>query len=172
MERVLEALEANDWAGDDIDDAGSFGSFEDGDEEGEGMDPLRLIGDEMGREMFGLHNAIFGDEGSAGEGSNHGETDVEDEEAQVEKLEAMMATMAALKGMLFTLFWFQENCFIEETRQHNATGTKPASRHGRRPIEGRTTEGSRKSSIGYHEIFTTKSPGLNKAGPPYSSVSI
>lgn len=96
MDRVTEALEANDWGGDD-NDAASFGSFEDG-EEGEDMDPLKYIGDEMEREMFGLHNAIFGDEDGSGGGSSHqGEED--DEELQVEKLEAMMMRMAALKGM-------------------------------------------------------------------------
>lgn len=90
MDRVVEALEANDWSGgdgdgggDDDDDAVSFGSFEDGAD-----DPLKPIGDEMGREMFGLHNAIFGEE-----------DEEEDEELQVEKLEAMMLRMAALKGM-------------------------------------------------------------------------
>lgn len=92
MDRVVEALEANDWSGGDgdgednddgDDDAVSFGSFEDGAD-----DPLKPIGDEMGREMFGLHNAIFGEE-----------NEEEDEELQVEKLEAMMLRMAALKGM-------------------------------------------------------------------------
>lgn len=95
MDRVTEALEANDWGGDD--DTASFGSFEDGEEEGEDMDPLKYIGDEMEREMFGLHNAIFGDESRSGGGSNQGEED--DEELQVEKLEAMMMRMSALKGM-------------------------------------------------------------------------
>ncbi|KAI5841871.1 hypothetical protein DFP73DRAFT_528298 [Morchella snyderi] len=90
MERVHEALEANDWGGDDDDDdAASFGLFEDG-EEGE-EDPLKLVGDEMEREMFGLHSAIFPDEDEEGED--------EDEELQVEKLEAMMMRMAALKDM-------------------------------------------------------------------------
>lgn len=85
MDRVVEALEANDWGGDDGDDAASFGSFEDA--EDADVDPLKSIGDEMGREMFGLHNAIFGD------------AEAEDtEEVQVEKLEAMMLRMAALKG--------------------------------------------------------------------------
>ncbi|RPB00039.1 hypothetical protein L873DRAFT_1789253 [Choiromyces venosus 120613-1] len=106
MERVKEALEANDWAADDElgedgdeEDVGSFGSFENGEDDGEGMDPLKFIGDEMGREMFGLHRAIFGDEESTGESSVHGVTDDEDEEAQVEKLEAMMMRMSALKGI-------------------------------------------------------------------------
>lgn len=109
MERVREALEANDWAADDEigdgdgedgdDDAGSFGSFAGGGDDGEGMDPLKFIGDEMEREMFGLHRAIFGDEESTGESSVHGITDDEDEEAQVEKLETMMMRMSALKGM-------------------------------------------------------------------------
>lgn len=100
MDRVREALEANDWDGgggdggddsdDDDDDDASFGSFEDG------ADPLRAIGDEMGREMFGLHNAISGD---AEEGEE------EDEELQVEKLEAVMRRMAALKGG-YIAHWF------------------------------------------------------------------
>jgi len=106
MERVREALEANDWAADDEigdedgdDDAGSFGSFAGGGDDREGIDPLRFIGDEMEREMFGLHRAIFGDGESTGESSIHGITDDEDEEAQVEKLETMMMRMSALKGM-------------------------------------------------------------------------
>lgn len=92
MERVREALEANDWGGDDDDDAASFGSFEEGED---GEDPLKLVGDEMEREMFGLHSAIFPDEDGEGEG----EGEEEDEELQVEKLEAMMMRMAALKGI-------------------------------------------------------------------------
>ncbi|KAG0125945.1 hypothetical protein HOY82DRAFT_492155 [Tuber indicum] len=110
MERVREALEANDWAADDEigdddggdgdDDAGSFGPFTSGgDDDGVGIDPLKFIGDEMEREMFGLHRAIFGDEESTGESSIHGVTDDEDEEAQVEKLESMMMRMSALKDM-------------------------------------------------------------------------
>ncbi|PWW74829.1 hypothetical protein C7212DRAFT_206551 [Tuber magnatum] len=112
MERVREALEANDWAADDEtgdgdgedgeDDGGSFGSFSSAGDGGEGMDPLKFIGDEMEREMFGLHRAIFGDEESTGESSVHGITDDdddEDEEAQVEKLETMMMRMTALKDM-------------------------------------------------------------------------
>lgn len=91
MDRVREALEANDWGGDEDDDNMSFGSFEDGEDDGD-VDPLKSIGDEMGREMFGLHNAIFGDESGAGEEGDN-------EEMQVEKLEAMMMRMATLKGM-------------------------------------------------------------------------
>ncbi|CUS11515.1 unnamed protein product [Tuber aestivum] len=113
MERVREALEANDWAADDEigdgdgygggedgdDDGGSFGSFTGAGDGGEEADPLKFIGDEMEREMFGLHRAIFGGEESAGDSSVRGITDDdEDEEAQVEKLETMMMKMSALKA--------------------------------------------------------------------------
>lgn len=106
MDRVMEALEANDWGGDE-DDTLSFGSFEDAEDGGDG-DLLKSIGDEMGREMFGLHNAIFGDESGVG-----GEED--NEEMQVEKLEAMMMRMAALKGT-HERFWISRINSIEFAR--------------------------------------------------------
>ncbi|KAL7270940.1 hypothetical protein RUND412_006331 [Rhizina undulata] len=91
MERVQEALEANDWNGDD---GGAGYDFDDEDEDGE-YDGLKLIGDEMEREMFGLHNAIFGEDGHDG----HGTEDEPDEECQVEMMETVMMRMQALKDL-------------------------------------------------------------------------
>ncbi|KAI5787150.1 hypothetical protein EDC01DRAFT_729238 [Geopyxis carbonaria] len=102
LARVGEALAANDWAGDgdDLSDGGSFGSFEGegeggegGDGDGEGEDVLRPIREEMEREMFGLHDAIM----AGGDGR---EDDKEDDgEIEVERLEAAMMKLAALKEL-------------------------------------------------------------------------
>jgi len=91
VERVKEALEACDWAGDDGDgDEGLLDELEelDGDREGE-EDVLKPVRDEMEREMFGLHSAIVGEDGN----------EDDDEELQVEKLEATMAKLQALKDL-------------------------------------------------------------------------
>lgn len=84
VDRVLEALEANDWSG-----GGDLGLSDEEEEEGE--DGLKPIGDEIEREMFGLRSAIYANQ--------EGEGDDIDEEKEVEKLEAAMAKMMMLKGM-------------------------------------------------------------------------
>ena len=85
VDRVIEALEANDWAGD-----GELG-LSDEEEDGEDVDALKPIGDEMEREMFGLRSAIYGNDDDDDE-------DPADQEKEVEKLEAAMAKMMMLKG--------------------------------------------------------------------------
>lgn len=89
MVRVKEALETNDWEG-----AGDDTGFEDleGDDLGFGAEATEL---EM--EMFGMKQAIYGQEDGehAAGGSGQGN---EDEEEDVEQLEAMMRKLQAVKG--------------------------------------------------------------------------
>jgi hypothetical protein len=95
MERVKEALEANDWTGDDggdldgLDGLDELGEDGDGLSDDEGPDPLKFIGDEMEREMFGLHSAIFPD-------SESGPKD--EEEGEIEKLDSIMFRLQTMKG--------------------------------------------------------------------------
>jgi hypothetical protein len=94
--RVLEALEANDWAGGDMDE----------DEEGEGewegedaeFDPESL-GFGFDREDFvGLRKAIWGGGGSGDEGiKGQEEEDEEVGEEDVQKLEKMMLKLQAVR---------------------------------------------------------------------------
>lgn len=113
IDRVREALEANDWGGGDGDDdgeaalaefeeilaagdageaGGSGGGGRDGEDgEKEEEDSMKSIGDETEREMFGLHRAIVGAE----DGDEDGDDGDDDE---VGKLEATLAKLQALKG--------------------------------------------------------------------------
>lgn len=86
VKRVVAALEAQEWDGVGADD--EFG-LDDADFE-EGLDAEER---EMGREMFGLKNAICGLNMDDDEDAD------KDEEAQVEELEGLMRKMAAIKGI-------------------------------------------------------------------------
>lgn len=77
MQRVEDALKAQEWEGDDID----LG-FDGDDEFGESFDAEEA---EMGMELFGMKAALKGGE--------------DDGEAQVEELERMMRRMVAIKGI-------------------------------------------------------------------------
>ncbi|KAA8913259.1 hypothetical protein FN846DRAFT_902952 [Sphaerosporella brunnea] len=78
MDRVREALEANDWTSDPAEER----------EEAEG-EGLEGIGGEMEREMAALRLALDAEEGDEGEGG----------EEDVEKLEAVMARLLMVKDM-------------------------------------------------------------------------
>jgi hypothetical protein len=97
VERLKEALEANDWDGnDDAEGEVNVDDLEAGDDEEEddgsigfGIDPA-----EMKDEMAGMKQAIYG--GSAG-----GDVDIEDEEAgdrEIQQMQAMMLKMQSLRG--------------------------------------------------------------------------
>lgn len=94
---MKEALEANDWASNE-DDFGidDFGDLEDEESMGFGAEAAEL---EM--EMFGMKRAIYGigeeDEERAGE-EGVGREEGGDEEDEVEKLEALMLRMQAVRG--------------------------------------------------------------------------
>lgn len=97
IERLKEALEANDWeAPDELGDAMGLEDFEgeDDDENGSlGFDLGPEDGAEMEMEMFGMKRAIHeggeeDDEEEKGEGHNEG----------VEELQAMMLKMQAVRG--------------------------------------------------------------------------
>jgi hypothetical protein len=93
MERVKEALEANNWAGGDGDDLDLDG-LDDEDDDGSigfGMEAAELMG-----EMFDMKRAIYGDD-YEGDEAKEGEGE-EEEEKSVEQLEAMMLRLQAVKG--------------------------------------------------------------------------
>jgi len=101
IERLKEALEANDWDGGDIfgdnitpDD---FDDFDDDD--GEGSLGFGINAAEMEEEMAGMKQAIYGG-GAEGEPDETDEPDDQDDE--VEKLQAMMLKMQAVRGKLFS----------------------------------------------------------------------
>lgn len=94
MQRVKEALEANDWAGDD-DEGLDFEDFED-DEEGSTGFAEREAAEMMG-EMFEMKRAIYGGRGDDRDADVEGQED--DDEISVEQLEAMMLRLQAVKGM-------------------------------------------------------------------------
>jgi len=94
--RLKEALEANDWAMNDDDDGGiDFDELLDDD--GEGSTGIGMEAAQLEMEIFGMKQAIYGeDEDSEKEKGGEGE---EEEEDSVEKLEAMMLRMQAVKDM-------------------------------------------------------------------------
>lgn len=96
MERLKEALEANDWEGnDELGDAIDLEAFDDDSDAGSigfGLDAKDR--EEMEREMRGMKQAIYG----GGDGEDE-EEDPSDKD--VEDLQAMMLKMQAVRGKLF-----------------------------------------------------------------------
>ena len=96
VDRLREALEANDWDGDDgtegeinLDDLEAGEEDDDDRSIGFGIDPA-----EMKEEMAGMKQAIY--EGSAGV---DGEIENEEEgDKEIEALQAMMLKMQAVRG--------------------------------------------------------------------------
>lgn len=97
IERLKQALETNDWAGndDDLDPTSALeelGLGEDDDDEGSlgfGIDPS-----EMEEEMKGMKQAIYG----GGMDLEDNENAEDDDDDEVEKLQAMMLKMQAVRG--------------------------------------------------------------------------
>ena len=86
IERMKEALEANDWeAGDNLDS--DLQNLEEGDDENEGSLGFGIDPTEMEAEMAGMKQAIYG-------GSNL----EEDGDEEVEKLQEMILRMQAVRG--------------------------------------------------------------------------
>jgi hypothetical protein len=93
VERLREALEANDWDGNDegeinLDDLEGEEDEEDG-SIGFGIDPA-----EMEEEMAGMKQAIY--EGSAG--VDHEIENEEEGDREIQALQAMMLKMQAVRG--------------------------------------------------------------------------
>jgi len=93
IERLKEALEANDWeGGDDLGDELNLEDFEIEEEDDEGSLGFGIDPAEMEGEMFGMKQAIYGG-GDEEEGAEEPEGDKE-----VEQLQAMMLRMQAVRG--------------------------------------------------------------------------
>jgi len=96
IERLREALEANDWETNDLAEGLSLEDFDDdGDDngEGEGSIGIGIEATEMEMEMFGMKQAIYGS------GNGVESDDEEDQNESVEQLQAMMLRMQAVRDM-------------------------------------------------------------------------
>jgi Alpha and gamma adaptin binding protein p34 len=92
IERLREALEANDWESNELGEGISPEDFEGDDEgEGEGGIGFGIEAAEMEMEMFGMKQAIYG-------GGEEEDDDEEDQGDGVEQLQAMMLRMQAVRG--------------------------------------------------------------------------
>ena len=86
IERLREALEANDWeVGDNLDSV--LQDLEEGDDESEGSLGFGIDPTEMEAEMAGMKQAIYG-----------GPNLEEDGDEEVEKLQEMILKMQAVRG--------------------------------------------------------------------------
>lgn len=94
MARIKEALEANEWAGDEELGVDALG-LDDDDEEGF-ESTFAAEEAEMGMEFMGMKTAVNG--GNDVRGAHGGEDD--DESDQVEGLERMMHQVQAIRGPL------------------------------------------------------------------------
>jgi len=88
LERLKESLEANDWAGGEVEENPDLG---DGSDESFGVEAA-----EMEKEIFGLKEAINDSDKFTPSGDE--ELDVEDQDEEVEKLQQMMVKMQAVRG--------------------------------------------------------------------------
>jgi len=95
--RLKEALEANDWEANDLDDDFDLDAL---DEEDEGSVGFGMEATELEMEMFGMKRAVrgtAGDEVSEDDDSTAKEA-TEEKEEDVEQLESMMMRLQAVRG--------------------------------------------------------------------------
>lgn len=96
LERLKEALEANDWESNELGQGVDIDDFDVGEEEGEAISGFGIEAAEMEMEMFGMKQAIYG-------GINVEENgDEEDQDNEVEQLQAMMLRVQAVRGKCFS----------------------------------------------------------------------
>lgn len=123
-ERLKEALESNDWASDELGGGEELEDFllrEDGEGSETGSLGFGIDPKEMEEEMRGMKRAIYG----GGDDDDQEEEEGKDDE-EVEKLQAMMLKMQAVRGMSFSHFLFPNR---NESRCQKRILT--ISRHGR-----------------------------------------
>jgi len=98
MDRLKEALEANDWEGENPETSVDLEDFVDEiDSDGEGSIGFGIDRDEMEEEMRGMKQEIYGGTISGGEIDR----DEVEQDEEVEKLQAMMTKMQAVRGKFF-----------------------------------------------------------------------
>jgi hypothetical protein len=101
IDRLKEALEANDWEGDNLEAAIDPDGLEGGDDsDGEGSLGFGIDRDEMEEEMKGMKQAIYDGTISGGEVDQ----DEAEQDDEVEKLQAMMLKMQAVRGKFLRIF--------------------------------------------------------------------
>jgi hypothetical protein len=94
LERLKEALEANDWeGGDDLGEDITLEDLDQDEEEAEGSIGFGIDASEMEEEMAGMKRAIYG-----GDHGMEGDENEVDQDEEVEKLQAMMLKMQAVRG--------------------------------------------------------------------------
>ncbi|SLM37748.1 Alpha/gamma-adaptin-binding protein p34 [Lasallia pustulata] len=101
LARLKEALETNDWEGDDADGLG-FEGLDLGEDDGDGEGGFEAEVKEVEREMLEMRRAIYvSGEGRGDDGVEGAEEEEEEEERdiQVEELESMMLKMQAIRDM-------------------------------------------------------------------------
>ena len=95
LERLKEALEANDWeGGDHIGEDITLEDLDEDDDGAEGSIGFGIDPDEMEEEMAGMKKAI----NAGGLGLEEVDEDEADQDQEVEKLQAMMLKMQAVRG--------------------------------------------------------------------------
>jgi len=99
LERLKEALEANDWdGGEELGEDINFDDLDDFGEDDDGRPGFVIDPKEMEEEIKGMKQAIYG--GGMDGIEKEGEVDEEQDE-EVEKLQAMMLKMQAVRGICF-----------------------------------------------------------------------
>ncbi|KAA6408692.1 MAG: hypothetical protein FRX48_07774 [Lasallia pustulata] len=102
LARLKEALETNDWEGDDADGLG-FEGLDLGEDDGDGEGGFEAEVKEVEREMLEMRRAIYesgeGREDDGVEGADEKEEEEEGRDIQVEELESMMLKMQAIRDM-------------------------------------------------------------------------
>jgi hypothetical protein len=96
IERLQEALEANDWdGGDDIDgEKIDLEDLDENDDEADGSVGFGIDPAEMEAEMAGMKQDIYG----GGDGIEDENIDEENGDKEVEQLQAMMLKVQAVRG--------------------------------------------------------------------------
>ena len=95
LERLKEALESNDWeGGDDLGEDITLEDLDEDDEEAEGSIGFGIDANEMEEEMAGMKRAIY----AGGLGMEEEDENEADRDEEVEKLQAMMLKMQAVRG--------------------------------------------------------------------------
>lgn len=105
LERLKGALEANDWGGDDELGGGlDLEDLEETEDKDEDRAGFGMEAAEMEMEMFGMKQAIYDGRSREEDEDEKGQSgDDVDQDEEVEKLQAMMLRMQAVRGKLFLL---------------------------------------------------------------------
>ena len=94
LERIKEALQTNDWHGNDEGEDVDLEGLDESDDEAEGSIGFDIDKEEMAEEMAGMKQAIYGGTLSL----EKGDENEDDQDQEVEKMQEMMLKMQAVRG--------------------------------------------------------------------------